>query len=86
MRGDLLRVLPSFISINNQKVRVIHNALDHACSRCRYLGHISSNTEACGAFNDDPNVVTIKSPKTYISKAKHSNLMNMLSSGSSALM
>ena len=29
VRGDLLRVLPSFISINNQNVCVIHNAQDH---------------------------------------------------------
>ena len=63
VRGDLRRVLPSFISINNHKVRVMHNAQDHACSRCRYLGHISSNTNACDAFNDDANVVTIRSPK-----------------------
>ena len=37
VRGDLRRALPSFISIKNQKVCVIHNTQDHACSRCRYF-------------------------------------------------
>ena len=66
VRGDFRRVLPSVISINNQKCRVYHQSQDLACSRCRYLGHSSTNIAACDAYSDDPNVITIRSPKNVL--------------------
>ena len=67
VRGDFRRVLPSLITINNHKVRVFHQAQDDACTRCQCLGHMSNNTEDFYAFNDDQNVVTIRSPKNPLS-------------------
>ena len=66
VRGDIKRVLPSVISINNIKCRVFHRSQELACGRCRCMGHSSSNTEACDAHFDDPNVITIRSPKNVL--------------------
>ena len=64
VRGDLRRDLPSIVSINNHKCRAcMHQSQELACRRCRYMGHISSNTEVCDDFCDDPNVIAIRSPK-----------------------
>ena len=59
IRGDFRRVLPSLISINNYKYHVLQHSQAVACNRCRYLGHTASNTEACDAFCDEPNVIII---------------------------
>ena len=61
MRGDFRRVLPSIVSINNHKCRVMHQSQELACRWCRYMGHISSNTEGCDGFCDDLNVIAIHS-------------------------
>ena len=66
IRGDFCRVLPSTISINNQKVRILHHSQNLACSRCHYLGHDAKNTESCDAYWEDPNVITIKSPQNTL--------------------
>ena len=44
IRGDFRRVLPSLISINNYKCRVLHHSQALACNNCRYLGHTANNT------------------------------------------
>ena len=54
------------ISINNNKVRVLHEAQDIACSRCRYLGHTESHVDECDGFSDYPNIVTIRSAKNIL--------------------
>ena len=66
MRGNIKRVLPSLISIGNNKCRVFHKSQELACSRCRYLGHSSGNTEACDAHCLDPNLITIHSAKDVL--------------------
>ena len=66
IRGDFRRVLPSLITINNYKCRVLHHSQALACKRCRYLGHTANNTEACDAFCDEPNVITIRSQKNVL--------------------
>ena len=71
VRGDFRRVLLSKISINNNKVRVLHYAQDSACSRCRYLGYTASDVDACDGFSDDPNIVTIRSAKNVLSNYYH---------------
>ena len=63
VRGDLRRVLPPLISINNHSVRVIHQAQDLACNRCRYFGHNASDFKACDAFTNDANIITYGHPK-----------------------
>ena len=60
VRGDFRRVLPSMISINNYKCRVMHQSQELACRRCQFLGHTVNNTAVC----DDPIVISIRSPKT----------------------
>ena len=67
VRGGFRRVLPPLSSINNHKVRAIQQTQDDACTRCRCLSHMSNNTKACDAFNDDQHVVTIRSPKNPLS-------------------
>ena len=67
VRGDLRRVLPPIISINNHNACVIHQAQDLACNRCRYFGHNASDTKACDAFTNDANIITIRSPKNVLS-------------------
>ena len=65
--GDFRRVLPPYMSINNHKLRVMHQSQDLACSRCQYLGHTTNNTEACDALCDDQdNIITIRSPKDVL--------------------
>ena len=67
IRGDFRRVLPPYISINNYKLRGMHQSQDLACSRCQYLGHTTNNTEACDAYCDDQdNIITIRSPKDVL--------------------
>ena len=67
MRGDIRRVLPPIISINNHNVRAIHQAQDLACSRCCYLGHNVGDTKACDVFMNNANLITICSPKNFLS-------------------
>ena len=60
-------MLPPYISINNHNLRVMHQSQYLACSRCQYLGHTASNTEACHAYCDDQdNIITIWSPKDVL--------------------
>ena len=44
----------------------MHQSQELACRRCRYMGHISSNTDVCDGFCDDPNVIAIRSPKNAL--------------------
>ena len=44
----------------------MHQAQDHAFTRCRYICHLSANTELCDAFNEDPYVATIRSLKIHL--------------------
>ena len=68
---------PTYASISNSvnaNRHIVKHSTDSindastACNRCRYLGHTANDTEACDAFCDEPNVITIRSPKNVLCK------------------
>ena len=53
--------------ISNYKCRVWHKSHADACERCRGLDYNTSDISSCEAFSEDPDVITIKSPKFVLS-------------------
>ena len=63
VKGNFSPVLHNSAIIENHKCRIFHKSQEQACSRCRKIGHAYTNTAACDAYHNDPNVITIRSPK-----------------------
>ena len=66
VKGNFFPVLPTFANIDNNKCKVWHQSQKIACQRCHCLGHLTSETEKCAAFVEDPDVITIRSPQSVL--------------------
>ena len=53
--------------IDHNKCRVWHQSHERACLRCRKTDHITTDTEKCGAYTDEGNIISIRSPRNVFS-------------------
>ena len=60
VKGNFSPVLPTFA---NDKCKVWHQSQKIVWQRCHCLGHLTSETEKCAAFVEDPDVIMIRSPQ-----------------------
>ena len=64
--GGIRRALPSFCEVGNYPCRVIHKTQVSSCTRCRYVGHTSTNITSCDAYCDQQDIYTIRSPQNIL--------------------
>ena len=67
VKGNFSPVLNPIAMISNYKCQVWHKSQADACERCRGLDHNTSDISSCKAFSENPDVITIKSPKFVLS-------------------
>ena len=62
VKGNFSPALHPTALIDYNTSRVWHKSQELMCRRCRHTGHVYTNTEACKAYCEDPDVITIRSP------------------------
>ena len=67
IKAGLTYAFPSVVDINNNKCRIFHPSQEKSCSRCRYTGHCSQNTEICNAYTENSDIVSIHSQNNVMS-------------------
>ena len=66
VNGLFSPALPSTSLRDSNRARIWHKSQEKACLRCREIYHSTTQTNKCGAFTSDQNIITIRSPNNVL--------------------